>query len=127
MRPIGVVIIGFFYLMSLGYYLADAVFLGPAGIDMKNLAGEDIDPEAFVARESTQFSDAAERALDGADRPPDPGWGFEAVSDMIGLMTGTYFLSVLGFLGVPAPLVTVLQLIFGFVAIRTIVYYALGR
>lgn len=113
--------------MSLGYYLADAVFLGPAGIDMKNLAGEDIDPEAFVARENAQFSDATERALSSADRPPDPGWGFEAVSDMIGLMTGTYFLSVLGFLGVPTPLVTVLQLIFGFVAIRTIVYYALGR
>lgn len=126
MRPIGVVIIGFFYLMSLGYYLADTVFLGPAGIDMRNLQGEEIDPQAFVSQESAQFSGAAQRALSG-EGPPDDAWGLGAAQDMLGLMTGTYFMSVLGFIGVPAPLVVVLQLIFGFIAVRTVVYYALGR
>lgn len=121
--------------MSMGYYLADVVFLTPAGITVENLAGQNIDPETFLSQESSQFSDTADRTLSPASGSGTvfdqvlgfSQGGFQAVWDVIGLMTGTYFLSVLGLLGVPAALQVVLQLIFGFIAVRTLIYFILGR
>lgn len=130
MRPVAVVMVGFMYMMSLGFYLAEEVFLGPAGIDMRSLEGDPISPRELVESTSPAFSDAGQAA------PPDGGFGsaldfsqsgFSAVWTLLGLLSGTYFLQFLQFFGIPAALVTVFQLIFGFVAVRTVVYYALGR
>ena len=123
------VIIGFMYTMSLGFYLAEEVFLVPAGIDVRNLNGTSISPREFVAETSPAFTEAGREAL----RPPDgtlAGFsegGIAAAWTLLGLLSGTYFLQFLHFFGIPGPLITVLHLLFGFIAVRTVVYYVLGR
>lgn len=135
MFPIGVVIIGFFYLMSMGYYLADQVFLTPAGIDVENLQGLERDPARFLNEDLATFNATAQRALTPATNTGTvfdqvlgfSEGGFRAVWDVMSLLTGSYFLATLNFIGVPEPLVYVLQLIFGVVAVRTLIYFILGR
>ena len=135
MRPVAVVMIGFMYTMSLGFYLAEEVFLVPAGIEVRSLNGTAISPREFVESTSPAFTEAGRQAL----VPPQDGGslfdralnfsqnGFSAVWTLLGLLSGTCFMQFLYFFGIPTALVTVFQLIFGFVAVRTVVYYVLGR
>ena len=137
MRPIGVVVIGFFYMMSMGYYLADTVFLTPAGIDVVDLDGNAIDPQNFLLNdeESKKFRTESERITQSSSNTGTvfdqvlgfSQGGFEAVWVIIGLATGNYFLNVLALLAVPQALIVVLQLIFSFITARTLIYYILGR
>lgn len=132
MRPVAVVMVGFMYMMSLGFYLAEEVFLTPAGIEVRSLNGTAISPREFVESTSPAFTEASNRALEPPDGPFESALdfsqsGFAAVWTLLGLLSGTYFLQFLQFFGIPAPLITVFQLIFGFVAVRTVVYYVLGR
>ncbi len=132
MRPVAVVMVGFMYMMSLGFYLAEEVFLTPAGIEVRSLNGTAISPREFVESTSPAFTEAGSGALEPPDGPFESVLdfsqsGFAAVWTLLGLLSGTYFLQFLQFFGIPSPLITVFQLIFGFVAVRTVVYYVLGR
>jgi len=132
MRPVAVVMVGFMYMMSLGFYLAEEVFLTPAGIEVRSLNGTAISPREFVESTSPAFTEAGSAALEPPDGPFESFLdfsqsGFAAVWTLLGLLSGTYFLQFLHFFGIPPPLITVFQLIFGFVAVRTVVYYVLGR
>ena len=136
MRPVGVVILGFAYLMSMGYYVAEQVYLIPLGIDGQNLDGVDIDAARFTSDSSAPFEAASERhASRGGAGGTDTfdqvlGFsfdGFQAVWTILGLMTGSYFLQVLGLVGVPPALEYVLTLIMAFISVRTLIYFILGR
>lgn len=135
MRPIGVVIVGFFYLLSAGYYLADTVILTPAGIDVDNLRGEDFDArgtfENISGNSTAVFDRATARSAGGADtfdRVLGFSYdGFEAVWTMFTLLTGNYHFVVLGMLGVHPALIGVLQAIMALIVVRTLIYYILGR
>ena len=135
MRPIGVVVIGFFYLLSAGYYLGDVIFLTPAGINVENLRGEDLDTRGIMQESrgnvTAVYDRATERTAGGADTFDQVlGFsfdGFQAVWDMFGLLTGTHFFTVLGLLGVHVALIGVIQAIFAFIVVRTLIYFILGR
>lgn len=135
MKPIGVVVIGFFYLLSAGYYLADVVFLTPAGIDTENLRGENLDAVGIMNENrrvvGNVYGNATVNSAGGSDTFDQVlGFsfqGFEAVWDLITLLTGTRFFEVLGLLGVHPALIGVIQGIFGLIVVRTIIYFILGR
>ena len=127
--------VGFMYIMSLGFYVAEEVILVPGGVDVRSLNGTNISPREFAEEASPSFTDAGREALSPS---ADTGslfdrvlnfsqGGFSAVWTLLGLVSGTYFLQFLYFFGIPAILITVFQLIFAFIAARTVIYYVLGR
>lgn len=128
--------VGFMYVMSLGFYVADELILTPAGIDARAVNGTSITPREFNDERIAPGMEAIHRdslrpaSQDGSlfDRVLNfSQGGFSAVWTLLTLLTGTYFLDFLRFFAIPDVLVAVFQAIFAIVSARTVIYYVLGR
>ena len=133
MRPIGVVMIGFFYLLSGGYFIADVILFTPLGLEVDGLTGVELDTAQIVrdGNFTAQFDRATEITNTEAnifDQVLGASFqGFEAVWSIFTLLTGQYFWNVLAMLGVHGAVIAVLQGIFALIVVRTVIYFILGR
>ena len=152
MKPIGVIVLTFMYMMSAGYYLAEEIYLEPAGIigagsAVNNLEGRPINfSDDFLDRSFDDEDDPNQNytgiapQLDGITNSQTASGGdqfdqvlgfsfagFQAVFKVIALATGSYGLFMLSLVGIPQPLIVVFSLVLSFVAVRTLIYFILGR
>ena len=136
MRPIGFTFVFFMYFMSAGAFITDTVFLEPIGMGITGLSGDEINGQLIFDEftNSTDIGNAANATANPSlnDNPIDrvvlfTQGGYASVWTLLSMLSGTYAFSLLALLGVPAVFVFVIQLIFGFSVVFTIVYYLTGR
>lgn len=113
-RPVGIAIVGFVYILSLAMWFVDAtLFSEDPTLRARDMAGEPFDAAAPP----------------GGDAPglPRTGAGGMPSWDVLELLTGTYAFGVLERVGLHPNMVLVAKAIFPVVAASTVVYYIAGR
>ena len=113
-RPVGITIVGFVYILSLSLWFVDAtLFSEDPALRARDMAGGPFDAVAPP----------------GGDAPglPRTGAGELPSWDALELLAGTYVFGVLEHVGLHPNMVFVIKAIFPVVAASTVVYYIAGR
>ena len=134
MRPVGLHVIGWAYLFTIGLFIADIVFLAPLGVEVQGISGTTIDTQKFLNENSDSFQRLDDQSLN-PERGANPidrilqfsQTGFVGVWELLGLLTGSYIFLVMAFVGVPLVVIQAFQLIWGFIVVMTVIYYVTGR
>ena len=137
MRPIGLAFIGFAYLMSFGFLAANIMVFGPMGYDVYNISGDKIDIREFVETEvqASGLDTIGNRTLNQQDGGGNllprttffSQYGFESIWTLLALFSGTYFLNFMILLGLPNIFVYIVQIIYGFIVLSTVISFISGR
>ena len=135
MRPVGLSFVGFMYLLSFGFLLAEVVVLAPAGYESQNLSGVTVAYNDFVQENTGDLDEFRDDALNPRNEDNSiidrvlqfTQSSFVVVWHLISLLTGTYMFNFMTLLGIPGVFIGVIQMIFSLVVVSTVVSLVVNR